>query len=77
MRMRASAHASSALAPQRQPRLAARVDEWGSQPEERALVKHLHTTREDLPENAIAIDTSQPLNDVVDIILGHCGQHGP
>ncbi len=54
-------------------RLATRVDEWGSRAEERALVKHLHTTREDLPENAISIDTSRPLGEVLDLILGHCG----
>ncbi len=58
-------------------RLAARVDEWGSRPDERALVKRLHTTREDLPEKAISIDTSQSLGEVVETILGHCGQRAP
>ncbi len=58
-------------------RLAARVDEWGSRAEERALVAKLHASREDLPENAISIDTSKPLGAVIDLILSHCGQRAP
>ncbi|KKB09651.1 AAA family ATPase [Devosia chinhatensis] len=54
-------------------RLAARVDEWGSEPGERALVARLHATREDLPDNAMSIDATRPLAKVVDAILAHCG----
>ncbi len=53
-------------------RLAARRDEWGSEPGERALVAKLHATREDLPDNAIPIDTTRPLAEVVDDILSRC-----
>lgn len=58
-------------------RLAARVDEWGSEPEERALVARLHASREDLPEEAIIIDTTRPLAIVVDDILARCGNPAP
>lgn len=54
-------------------RLAARVDEWGSEPAERALVERLHASREDLPETAIPIDAARPLPDVIGAILAHCG----
>lgn len=53
-------------------RLAGRVDEWGSEPAERALVGELHASRVDLPEDAIAIDSTRPLSEVVDAILAHC-----
>lgn len=53
-------------------RLNRRVDEWGSRPEERALVERLHTSRVDLPDNAVAIDATQPLPAVVDAILAQC-----
>ena len=48
-------------------------DEWGSQPSERALVVHLHRTREDVPSAGVVIDATQPLEDVVDEILRHVG----
>ena len=53
-------------------RLAARHDEWGSDPAERALVAELHASRVDLPANAIAIDATRPLDIVVDDILASC-----
>ncbi len=53
-------------------RLERRVDEWGSRAEERALVETLHASRVDLPANAIAIDATRPLPEVVDAILARC-----
>lgn len=44
-------------------------DEFGGQPEERALIRRLHHTGEDLPAGAIVIDATQPLDAVVDDIL--------
>jgi broad-specificity NMP kinase len=51
-------------------RLAARPkDEWGGQASERELIARLHATKEDIPKNAIIIDTTAPLASVVDAIL--------
>ncbi|MFF1881901.1 nucleoside kinase [Pseudarthrobacter sp. NPDC058196] len=44
-------------------------EEWGGRPAERALIEHLHRTREDVPPGGIAIDATGPLHDVVDEIL--------
>ena len=44
--------------------------EWGGRASERAFVVRLHATREDTPENAIAIDATAPVSSVVDTILG-------
>ena len=44
------------------------ADEWGSQPEERALVLRLHRTGEDTPPGT-PIDATAPLTDVVDEIV--------
>ena len=44
-------------------------DEWGGRPEERELVLRLHRTQEDVPGDAIVIDATAPLEDVVDDIL--------
>jgi hypothetical protein len=44
-------------------------DEWGGLPAERALIEHLHRTREDIPSAGIVIDATAPLQDVVDEIL--------
>lgn len=52
-------------------RIDSRVDEWGSEPEERAIIMALYETRTYQPEG-IHIDASRPLADVVDAILGHC-----
>lgn len=54
-------------------RLDARVDEWGSAPEERALVLRLHRTQEDVPAGGMRIDATAPLEDVVDEILRRAG----
>ncbi len=54
-------------------RLSARPgDEFGSRPEERDFVLHLHATKEDIPGNAIVIDATAPLADVVEAILSRC-----
>jgi thymidylate kinase len=44
-------------------------EEWGGRPAERALIEHLHRTRENIPPGGIAIDATVPLHDVVDEIL--------
>ena len=44
-------------------------DEWGGQPDERALVVRLHASREDVPRDGITIDATAPLDEVVDEIL--------
>lgn len=44
------------------------ADEWGSQPEERALVLRLHGTGEDTPSGT-PIDATAPLTEVVDEIV--------
>ena len=43
------------------------ADEFGSSPEERALVLRLHASREDLPAG-IAVDATRPLAEVADEI---------
>ncbi len=54
-------------------RLAMRPDgEWGSKPSEQHLIRRLHATREDLPHDAVPIDASAPVDQVVDAILRHC-----
>ncbi|QQR40574.1 nucleoside/nucleotide kinase family protein [Devosia rhizoryzae] len=50
-------------------RLLLRRDEWGSEPAEREMTRHLHKKRQDLPKVAISIDTTRPLREVVDEIL--------
>lgn len=44
------------------------ADEWGAQPDERALVLRLHETGEDIPTGT-PIDATAPLAEVVDEIL--------
>lgn len=54
-------------------RLAARpADEFGSDPEERELVRRLHRTHEDVPDGT-RIDATRPLAEVVDEILRRAG----
>ncbi|WP_062111388.1 AAA family ATPase [Aureimonas sp. AU40] len=54
-------------------RLAARpADELGGTPGEREMIARLHASKEDLPENAIPIDATLPLAEVVDRILSRC-----
>ena len=56
-------------------RLAVRPeDEFGGKPSERAFVRQLHATREDIPERGIAIDATAPVERVVDQILECCRQ---
>lgn len=56
-------------------RLAARPDdEWGARPAERELVARLHATKEDVPENGVAIDATRPIDRVVDEILKRCNE---
>ena len=54
-------------------RLAARPeDEWGGTASEgESFARHQHATREYLPKNAISIDATAPLLEVVDFILKH------
>ncbi|WP_234794603.1 nucleoside/nucleotide kinase family protein [Xaviernesmea oryzae] len=55
-------------------RLASRADdEFGGKPEERDLILRLHTTREDVPQNATVIDATAPIEAVVDALLEHIG----
>ena len=53
-------------------RIDSRVDEWGSEPAERAIVMALHHSRKYQPEDGIRIDATRPLAEVVDTILAHC-----
>jgi hypothetical protein len=47
--------------------------EFGSEPDERALVLRVHGTGEDLPDG-IRVDATRPLTDVVDEVLRVTGQ---
>ena len=54
-------------------RLAARpADEWGSKPTEQRLIRRLLATREDLPQDAVPIDATAPVDRVIDAILSGC-----
>ncbi|WP_160011721.1 AAA family ATPase [Rhizobium sp. 18055] len=56
-------------------RLAARAEnEFGGKAAEQELVMRLHSTREDIPKGATAIDATAPLCLVVDEILSKCGK---
>ncbi|MAU12640.1 MAG: nucleoside kinase [Anaerolineaceae bacterium] len=46
-------------------------DDWGKRQSERDLILRLHATKEDVPQNGIVIDATQPLVRVVDEILSH------
>lgn len=55
-------------------RLAERPDgEFGARPEERDLVLRVHATGEDLPPDAVRIDATAPLTEVVEEILRRQG----
>jgi thymidylate kinase len=43
--------------------------EFGSNEAERELVRHLHRTKDDVPKDAVIIDATAPLSQVVDEIL--------
>ena len=53
-------------------RIDTRVDEWGSEPSERAMIMTLYETGKNLPRDGIRIDATRPLAEVVDTILAHC-----
>ncbi len=54
-------------------RLAGRPpDEFGGTPEQRAFIRRLHATSEDVPQTATIIDATAPLDRVVDDILSRC-----
>ena len=56
-------------------RLAARpADEFGGMPAERDFIRRLHAAGEGLPANAIPIDATVPLVDVVDAILARVSE---
>ncbi len=52
-------------------RLDRRPDEFGSKPDERALVIRLHRSQEDRPDPSIAIDATASVAEVVDVIVRH------
>lgn len=43
--------------------------DWGATPKQRAIVLHLHDTKEDTPQTGTIIDATAPLTAVVDTIL--------
>ena len=48
-------------------------DEWGSGvPTDRERIVRWHETKEDVPQNGIAIDATAPIEEVVDGILRRC-----
>lgn len=53
-------------------RLDTRRDEWGSQPDERALILTQYRSREDLPKRGISIDATRSPLQVVEAILSLC-----
>jgi broad-specificity NMP kinase len=56
-------------------RLAGRADdEWGGQERERQLIARLHSTKEDVPKNAISVDATAPIAQVVDTILAQVNE---
>ena len=53
-------------------RVARDPTDFGGKPEEKELVSRLHATKEDIPDSGIIIDTTAPLESVVDEILEKC-----
>nr|WP_295886030.1 AAA family ATPase [uncultured Devosia sp.] len=53
-------------------RIDTRVNEWGSEPAERAMIMSLHESGRNQPRDGIRIDATSPLAEVVDTILAHC-----
>jgi thymidylate kinase len=48
-------------------------DEWaGGKPTERERIVRWHQTKEDVPENAVIIDATAPIEQVADAILRRC-----
>jgi gluconate kinase len=52
-------------------------DEFGGRLVEKDLIARLHTTKEDIPKNAVTIDAKPPVTDVVDEILLRCSALAP
>lgn len=52
-------------------RVALDPSDFGGTPEEKELILQLHTTKQNIPQNAILIDATQPLVKVVDEILSY------
>lgn len=48
------------------------LDEWGGTASQRDMILRLHGTGEDIPGNAIGIDATAPISQVVDDILSRC-----
>ncbi|MDX8342246.1 nucleoside kinase [Rossellomorea sp. YZS02] len=44
-------------------------NEFGGKKSERELIAHLHQTKEDIPENGIIIDATEPIGHVVDAVI--------
>ncbi|MEM6811922.1 MAG: AAA family ATPase [Pseudomonadota bacterium] len=53
-------------------RVARDPTDFGGKPEEKEMVAHLHKTKGGIPKDGIRIDSTRPLNIVVDEILEHC-----
>ena len=51
--------------------------DFGGLPEERDLIGRLHTTKQDVPKNAMSIGATAPIASVVDNILSKCREEGP
>jgi len=48
------------------------LGEWGGTSPQRAMIMRLHETRADVPSNAVGIDATVPISQVVDDILSKC-----
>lgn len=53
-------------------RVARDPTDFGGKPEEKELVAKLHATKEDIPKEGVIIDSTAPLERVVDEILEKC-----
>jgi hypothetical protein len=47
-------------------------DEWGGKASEREMLVRLYAAKEDLPKTGVVIDTTMPIERVVDEILAKC-----
>mgnify|MGYP001608348672 CR=1 FL=1 len=52
------------------------ADEFGADPDERALVLRLHRTGQDRPARGIGLDATRPLALVVDELVRRAGRPG-
>ena len=53
-------------------RLILKPNNWGCNPEEKALIVQSHVTKEDIPQDGIVINSTAPIEQVVDKILAYC-----